>query len=832
MIFIFNVFYASLMLVLFASCGHNDLEAGNNTLQNNTTINLDIEHRNNLKTSSSTPEGYHFRYIVEIFEQQSDGTAGQRVERLTSVTPSLQTTALKQNKKYLIAAWADYVSSSNGIDDTSNDAAFYDASDLTNVQMKWSNWQVNNSALEAFSSTLSDFSLNNGTNVQLTLKRPVARLNIRSTEETSIFQKAGITSSEKIYTGYNLVTGDVTGTPQTLNLEGNTLSDNENLLAYTYIFARHLSDERNYQSGTMTIPLEITLYKTDTSAENVVVKKDFVPFSPNYITNFIITPTTTTTSISLEVNSSWETDVVDAKKTFIVQSYLRPWQYLEGKTTAQAIDQTNDLLFFAASPYANGEINFQTPENSASFSNVSFLNTYQGRTGVAVFEGNTNSYMNVGKSLIEDAKTNGKWTLGFTFSTWIYLDEWTNGAYIFEKNGNSKEVSLKLGENKGDFILTIDNFSTTLSLPNFTLNKWEHLTLVHNSTNNNSELYLNGSKVSATNNKTALPTTQSDMIIGKGLKGKLDETIIVGTTVGLWMINNPLKQGNLNTLGEYQRARVEAHWNYNNPNNRGEDLRSWVTILNNLRASLDPTKERKIRLGVHGGDWQAMMRTDESRTRFAQSLKQVIEKYNLDGVDFDFEWSYNATEFNNYNATILKVREILGSESIISVSLHPVSYKISQEAFDALDFINIQCYGPAIMRFAFDQYKKDAETVTQYFKNQKRKIILGVPFYGSHGNTSAGDPTTSYANLVEKGEPAVTKESTTATIDGKTYTFDGYNMIQKKTRYALDKEYLGVMSWDLVTDLPYTHELSLLRAMVEEVNKGDVQESPYRTDFE
>lgn len=822
------------LLMSLMSCSQEDA----NTTNEGGAVKVILSTEQQLGVKSSTTptiSGYHLRYILEVFEQDASGIAGNSVERIASVVPEFDLTKLEQGKKYILAGWADFVDSSTGITEVSDQAAFYNTSNLSNVQMQWSKWQLNNAALDAFCGTLSDFT-NEQATTHITLKRPLALLNVKSKKNMEEYTQIKISSSEKVYTGYNLFSRDVVGSTQELSLIGTNLNTADSILAYTYLFARHLEDGRDYQSGTMTIPMAVDLYRstTATTAESDFSHKtDFVPFSPNYRTNLYIAPeTSTSTSVTLTPNANWEEKQIAGEKTFIVQSYLRPWQYLSGLTGANEINQVNDLIFFAVSPYANGELCFQTPENTATFHDVDFLDSFNGRNGVVSFKGTDTSYMNAGKSLIEEAKQNGSWTLGFTFSTWIYLEEWTPNAYIFEKASDGKEVSLKLGNTQGEFIITIGTFSGTLSSSNIELNKWQHLCLVHNTQGNATELWIAGNKdASVANNKIGAPTNQANMHIGKGIKGKIDETIIVGTNTGQWMVRNPLAQGNLSTLGEYSRARVEAHWKYDNTNNRGEDLRSWVTILNGMRAQLDNSKQRKIRLGVHGGDWQKMIASQESRTQFANSLKEVLEKYNLDGADLDFEWSYSTAEFNNYSATILKIREIIGPNYTFSVSLHPVSYKISMDAFDALDYINVQCYGPRVNRFAFTQYRDDAVVVTNYFKD-KKKIILGVPFYGTHGNTAAGDPTTSYANLVTEGTPAVTKESTTTTYKGLTYTFDGYNMIQKKTRYALDKEYLGIMNWDLVTDLPFTHELSLLRATIEEVNKGAVQESPYRTDFD
>ena len=62
-----------------------------------------------------------------------------------------------------------------------------------------------------------------------------------------------------------------------------------------------------------------------------------------------------------------------------------------------------------------------------------------------------------------------------------------------------------------------------------------------------------------------------------------------------------------------------------------EDVRSKLT-----------GKDIKFRLGVSGDDWAAMIGNASNRTSFAKNIKTVLDKYQLDGVDLDFEWAYSA----------------------------------------------------------------------------------------------------------------------------------------------------------------------------------------------
>ena len=81
----------------------------------------------------------------------------------------------------------------------------------------------------------------------------------------------------------------------------------------------------------------------------------------------------------------------------------------------------------------------------------------------------------------------------------------------------------------------------------------------------------------------------------------------------------------------------------------------------------------------------------------------------------------------------------------------------------------------------------------------KEKLVAGVPFYGVTKDGSK--KTEAYFSFVQDGlitGPAQNE----VTYKGDVYVFDGQNNIRAKTRYAMDQQLKGMMSWDLATDMP------------------------------
>ena len=166
---------------------------------------------------------------------------------------------------------------------------------------------------------------------------------------------------------------------------------------------------------------------------------------------------------------------------------------------------------------------------------------------------------------------------------------------------------------------------------------------------------------------------------------------------------------------------------------QGKGETTWEGLIKSVRGKVKGTKA-KIRLGASSGEWKAMVADEAARTTFAKNIKKVLEKNNLDGIDLDFEWAENEKEYEDYSLAILKMREVLGDKYLFSVSLHPVCYKISKKAIEAVDFISLQCYGPSPVRFPIEKYCSDIQMVLEY-GIPKEKLVAGVMRHNTHLKT-------------------------------------------------------------------------------------------------
>ncbi len=494
------------------------------------------------------------------------------------------------------------------------------------------------------------------------------------------------------------------------------------------------------------------------------------------------------------------------QKTLINSSYIRGDFFEINRISGASMAACNDLIYLTARPYANGDLTFDLPVNDAQMTKgVAYSSSYEGRNGVMKFDG-TGS-MNGGDGLLHSPDgAFGK----FTFGTYVYISEWTNGACFFNKaNGNSTILSLRMGATEGNLELTVGSSVATVANDAVKPGGWHYVAVTYDGgtaklyvdTNNNPTVFTGSLPAS-------VPNTRADFVVGEKFKGYLDETFVSSLVVGT-LGRNPISF----TSNLWNNTKTLAYWKYDESANPGKDSHTWVIRLDQIRTALNgQAGERKLRLGISGGEWLKMVADETARTNFANNVKKVLEHYNLDGADLDFEWAYSATDLSNYSKAIVKLRDVLGKDLCFTVSLHPVSYKISQEAIAAVDFISYQCYGPQVKLFSFEQFKADGQAAVEYGIPQG-KLVMGVPFYGTTGK--AGQQA-AYYDLVNNGK------LTNTTIDewtynGLNYIFNSQNTIRQKTQYVGDNGFGGIMSWDLATDVDVTHDMSLLKVVKEEL---------------
>ncbi len=195
-----------------------------------------------------------------------------------------------------------------------------------------------------------------------------------------------------------------------------------------------------------------------------------------------------------------------------------------------------------------------------------------------------------------------------------------------------------------------------------------------------------------------------------------------------------------------------------------------------------------------------------ARASFAAAVDGLMDQYQLDGVDLDWEFP----EENLATSFLAMVREVSARlkpkgklVTIAGAAFRGGAAGVTSEALAYIDLVNIMAYdgdnGPGHSPYTF------AQAALQLWLDKglpPAKAILGVPFYSRPSNTA-------YSALVGQNADAANLDQ----LNDQFY--NGIPTVQAKTTLAIASGG-GIMAWDLSQDASVTAnspDVSLLSAI-------------------
>lgn len=254
----------------------------------------------------------------------------------------------------------------------------------------------------------------------------------------------------------------------------------------------------------------------------------------------------------------------------------------------------------------------------------------------------------------------------------------------------------------------------------------------------------------------------------------------------------------------------------------------------------------KIVLSIGGwtaGGFSLMSRIAEGRAAFAQSVKNVLDDYALDGVDIDWEYpcsdeagiDCDPSDKQNFTYLMESMREAAGPNRIVSIAAGGGDYFVRDTEMEKVaqicDYIQIMTYDlncfthttrhhTSLYAMAGSYPQGNADYCTRLFHAAGvplEKIVLGAAFYsrkwtGVKPNQngllqdaeSMGGYGPSYGELLKdyigkNGFVRYWDDTAKAPyiFDGSTFiTFDDAESIAHKCAYIKEKGLLGLMYWE------------------------------------
>ncbi len=267
---------------------------------------------------------------------------------------------------------------------------------------------------------------------------------------------------------------------------------------------------------------------------------------------------------------------------------------------------------------------------------------------------------------------------------------------------------------------------------------------------------------------------------------------------------------------------------FDNKGNVTVDKKTLDTALTNLKAVIGD-RDIEITLNFLGpgstsdsSDWYEQMESlGKEHNKAFRSLKlkkniiEVLEEYDFDGVHFDYEYPTTNSAWFGYNNFLVSLGSMLGDDYTLNVAASDWCLQYSDLAVQFVDSFELMMYD------VFDEEGKHAtfETVatrSQWIKDSNiplEKITFGLPFYARP--TDSDGYWYEYKSYVHQLDENgfYTDENI-----GKTFWFNTPDVIAKKTQFAIDEGYAGVMIWHYTCDLPSVDDASLLKAIGDTVS--------------
>ena len=242
-----------------------------------------------------------------------------------------------------------------------------------------------------------------------------------------------------------------------------------------------------------------------------------------------------------------------------------------------------------------------------------------------------------------------------------------------------------------------------------------------------------------------------------------------------------------------------------------EQFLNGLDKLKNLRGNAGS----KIILGVAHCDagMTAITADPEKRVKFARQLVSFAEEKGFDGIDIDWEYPDNDTQWYHFSLFLGEVRSAMGANGMsLSSAINPYYLAPTSEMMDLLDFVNVMSYDRGGQHSTYPDMVTDVNTMRNKTVPDC-KIVMGLPFYTNETRSNRNwDAQKGYSTVIQL-YPNIAPGTDTCTIDGQEHYFNGITTIKKKCQYVKTQKLGGVMIWCYDGDLLLTHAKSLAKAM-------------------
>ncbi len=484
---------------------------------------------------------------------------------------------------------------------------------------------------------------------------------------------------------------------------------------------------------------------------------------------------------------------------------------------------------------ANGNLFDLAPDNDASMiGSVNYLSNFSGRNdGVLDFPGHPSAYMQASNAhslfFFNAGASDSTAESRFSFAAWIYIDTWKADASIVSKRQDENHrVQIQLGPNDGHNMLVfyVSNGSNTSFSIHGALQtgQWHHIGLAYNGeTSINSDrlkFYVDGIEktlnIGSNTIPTKLPNISSDIEIGRGFDGKMDEIRIYPGFWGQNQFTNLMNNNFINNEG-YVGWNTRAYWPIQGgTSSAGIDYGNWKRDIERIRAI--NVLGQTITLGIGAPSlWPTVVADAKARTTLANELATFVNGVSdFIGVDVDFEYPSDTTGAN-LSQFLVQLRAHMPDKEI-STGIGRTNrnqYNLTAQAIDAVDGVTIRTYQERVSNWP---------STLQKLLNHgypRKKLWAGFGSYGWKKKVSDPGPREIFYNNILTQTAGTSKDVgadgsiNNFFINGTEYIFSGRDEFAKLAQRMIDDGIGGVFEFTLPSDQTNFGPVALWRSLVE-----------------
>ena len=234
----------------------------------------------------------------------------------------------------------------------------------------------------------------------------------------------------------------------------------------------------------------------------------------------------------------------------------------------------------------------------------------------------------------------------------------------------------------------------------------------------------------------------------------------------------------------------------------------------------------KVLLSVGGwgsSRFSEMAQTDSTRMAFAADCKRVIDQFDLDGIDIDWEYpgigtagvSFSPEDTDNFSLLMKDIRHAIGKDKLLTIATQAGAKYYNLRAVEPyVDYVNIMTYDmeespnhhSALYRseMAEEWSCEDAVAAHVAAGFPVGRLVLGIPFYG-HGTNEAPE-LLDYRHIIALDSLQSCWDSAAQVpymVNSQGHVVVNYENAQSiafKCQFLHQKGMLGAMYWDYDSD--------------------------------